>query len=245
MKLNFVYFNLQEHPRGNYMLSCLIDAGYIPSAIIEEKSALAVDGKASLMAELNKISSEVPLPLSLKELVGEYDIKCYHVANHNDEECVSILKEINPDLIVLGDTRILKPYMLDIPNLGIINVHPGYLPDVKGNNPYIWAIIHDLPQGCTVHFIDQGVDTGPIIERRKLFLKRGKSYQHLSAELNVLCGELLVEALHRVARGTIQGLRQSEIAREIPEMGTFRLAPPEIKALAIEKLNQGTYVHLS
>jgi methionyl-tRNA formyltransferase len=243
MKPRFVYLNLQEHPRGNYMLNCLTDAGYIPEAVIEENSPLALAGKRNLTAELEKIYSEVPLPLPLKEFVSVYDVKCYQVANHNNEECVSLLKEINPDLIVLGDTRILKPYMLDIPKLGIINVHPGYLPDVKGNNPYIWAIIHDLPQGCTVHFIDKGVDTGSIIERRKLVLKRGKSYQHLLVEINVLCGELLVEALHRVTNDTIQGISQSEFTRETAEMGTFRLAPPEIKALAIEKLKQANYAH--
>lgn len=129
--------------------------------------------------------------------------------------------------------------------MGIVNVHPGYLPDVKGNNPYIWAILKDLPQGCTVHFIDRGVDTSPVILRKKLFLQRGQSYQHLLGQINILCGELLVEALAGIFNGTLEVMNQSDIPRETPEMGTFRLAPPEIKAMASAKLNEGTYKHLT
>jgi methionyl-tRNA formyltransferase len=227
------------------MLDCLIEAGFIPTAVIEEKSSLAIAGKTSLISELEKIASEIPLPSSLAEIIAGYDIQYYEVADHNDEKSVQIIKDINPQLIVLGDTQILKPYMLDLAPMGIVNVHPGYLPDVKGNNPYIWAIVKDWPQGCTVHFIDRSVDTGPVILRRKLFLQRGQSYQHLLGLINILCGELLVEALTGLFHGTLESIDQSEIPRETPEIETFRLAPPEIKAIAIAKLNEGTYKHLT
>ncbi|NEO78801.1 formyltransferase family protein [Moorena sp. SIO4G3] len=212
--------------------------------MIEEVSSTATIGREKLTTDLKQSSLGVPLPLSLKQILSELSVPCFKVADHNHQECIKLLQDINPDLIVLGDTRILKQGILNIPKDGIINVHPGYLPDVKGNNPYIWSIIYDLPLGCTVHFIDTGVDTGPIIKRQKIFLEREKYFPDLLVEINSLCGELLVDSLKQISSGLVKSINQSELARETSEVRTFRLASPAIKALAVEKLEKGTYLHL-
>ena len=220
------------------MLNCLIKAGFEPAAVIEEHSSLAEKGHENLTRELNKLVPAVPLPPSLDEIIRGHDIERFEVANHNDEQCEKILGTLKPDLVVLGDTRIIKPHIIQIPEIGVVNVHPGYLPDVKGNNPYIWAIIHDLPQGCTVHFIDEDIDTGPVILRRKIDLHIIDSYPHLLAEINHVCGELLQEALHYIRAGMRRGIPQHHFPRETPELGTFSFAPPETKAIAVRKLQQ-------
>lgn len=237
-KLKFAYLNLHEQPRGNYMLDCLLKAGLEPVAIIEEDSSLARKGRENLTAELRKISPEIALP-SLAAIVGARDIPRLTVANHNDRRCEEILRDLRPDLIVLGDTRIIQPRIIDLPPLGIVNVHPGFLPDVRGNNPYIWSIIHDLPQGCTVHFIDREIDTGPIILRRRLRPQPGSTYPLLLDQINRLCGELLVEALHYIRGGMLRGIPQRFFPVETGEPRSFKLAPPEIKAAAIAKLELG------
>lgn len=237
--LKFAYLNLQGQPRGNYMLDQLLRAGLEPIAIIEEKSSLAEKGRKSLLAELKKIAPETPLPRPIADIIGERDIPLLEVENHNSRRCEEILLGLQPDLIVLGDTRILLPHIINIPTIGVVNVHPGYLPDVRGNNPYIWSIIHDLPQGCTVHFIDRDIDTGPIITRRRLFIREGCPYPRLLSEINRLCGELVVEALRYIQGGMVRGIPQDFFPTEAGKPRLFKLAPPEIKATAIEKLEQG------
>ncbi|MBA7506955.1 dTDP-4-amino-4,6-dideoxyglucose formyltransferase [subsurface metagenome] len=58
--------------------------------------------------------------------------------------------------------------MLKIPPKGVINLHPAFLPYNKGANPNVWSIIEGTPSGVSLHFIDEGIDTGPIIEREKV-----------------------------------------------------------------------------
>ncbi len=236
--LKFAYLNLQEQPRGNYMLACLIKAGLEPALVIEEKSSLAEKGRQNLTRDLQKITPAVPLPPSLAEIIGTRQIQHLEVANHNDPQCEAALRNLQPDLIVLGDTRIIKPNIIQLADIGVVNLHPGYLPEVKGNNPYIWAIIHDLPQGCTAHFIDEDIDTGPIIVRRKVYLQKGLSYPHLLHLINSVCGELVVEALHLIKAGLTQGIPQHNFIDQEQKIRTFKAASKETKDAAIKKLAQ-------
>jgi methionyl-tRNA formyltransferase len=237
LTLKFVYLNLQEHPRGNYMLERLIGAGLLPVAIVEERSSLAEKGRASLTKELACLTPDVPLPRPLAEIVADYPIRCEEVANHNDAHCVSILEEIQPELIVLGDTRIIKPPIINLPPFGVVNVHPGYLPLVRGNNPYVWAILHNLPQGVSVHFIDEEIDTGPVLVRRELEMADGISYPQLLNEINVLCGDLLIEAMHCILEGQV-GVPQGSFLEAREAMPTFLAATEQVKVAALLKLQQ-------
>ena len=235
--MKFVYLNLQEHPRGNYMLDCLVQAGLIPAAVVEERSSLSEKGRINLTKELEQLAPAVPLPRSLTEIVAGHKIRCEVVANHNDACCISTLDEIKPELIVLGDTRIILPRVMEIALRGVVNVHPGYLPLVRGNNPYVWAILHDLPQGVSVHFIDEDIDTGPILVRQKLELMAEPSYPALLNEINVLCGVLLVKAMRCIANGQT-GVPQSSFPEARNALPTFRAASAQVKAAALLKLRQ-------
>jgi len=229
----FVYLNLEGHPRGNSMLQCLAGEGLFPMIVIEERSSLAEEGREGF--------APVPQPPSAVEIIEGSGTGHAVVDDHNGFECERILREAGPDLVLLGDTRILRKNILPIPRLGIINVHPGYLPEVRGNNPYIWAIVEDLPLGCSAHFIDKGVDTGPLLIRQRIRPDGNMSYGLLLEEITRLCGEMIVEALHLVAAGMENGLPQErfESLRGTPR--TFRAAPPEVKKTAIRKLEKGTY----
>lgn len=63
---------------------------------------------------------------------------------------------------------ILKRELIDIFPLGCINFHPGYLPYNRGLNPNVWPFIEGTPAGVSLHYIDNGIDTGDIIARRKV-----------------------------------------------------------------------------
>lgn len=83
----------------------------------------------------------------------------------NTPETLAALRELAPGVIVIGQTGILRKTLLSIPRLGTLNGHPGVLPDYRGIDSFQWAILNGEPEkvGVTVHWVDTGVDTGPIL----------------------------------------------------------------------------------
>jgi methionyl-tRNA formyltransferase len=147
------------------------------------------------------------------------------------------LASLDLDLLVLGDCRILRPHVFEVPRYGTINVHPGYLPIVRGNTPYIWALLYDLPQGCSVHFLDKGVDSGPVIDRVKLDLSSIHDYKDLLKQINKLCAVLIVDALTVFVKTcTIKAVDQQELLEIGQKINTFRLAPSDVRSLAVAKI---------
>jgi len=65
---------------------------------------------------------------------------------------------------------------------GIINFHPGDLPDYRGCDAPEWQLLHGLPVICTAHLVDEGIDTGPVIGKKKLSLNY-ESYHKFRASL--------------------------------------------------------------
>lgn len=88
-------------------------------------------------------------------------------------ELESWVKSLSPDLIVVYSmSQLLKENIYSIPRFGTINLHPSYLPEYRGPNPIFWMYYNMEKQGgVTVHYIDQGEDTGNIIlQKRYVFL---------------------------------------------------------------------------
>jgi folate-dependent phosphoribosylglycinamide formyltransferase PurN len=83
----------------------------------------------------------------------------------NTPETLQILRALAPDVIAIGQTGILRPKLLEIPRLGTLNAHPGVLPNYRGIDSFQWAVLNGEIEnvGVTVHWVDRGVDTGPIV----------------------------------------------------------------------------------
>ncbi|UCB45643.1 MAG: phosphoribosylglycinamide formyltransferase [Spirochaetota bacterium] len=81
------------------------------------------------------------------------------------ERIISYLQECNTDLICLaGFMKILSKNIVDRYRNRILNIHPALLPSFPGENAQAQAVEHGVKfSGCTVHFIDEGVDSGPIV----------------------------------------------------------------------------------
>src|SRR6185312_10369836 len=100
-------------------------------------------------------------------------------------------------------SRRLPGTLLRLPRLGCLNVHPSLLPAHRGPDPLFW-IFHDGDEtgGVTIHLMDEGFDTGPIVLQENVAL----SDDTTEAVLDLVCarrgGELLAEALFELAAGT-------------------------------------------
>jgi len=230
--LRFAYLNLRNHPRGQLMLQELTAAGFVPAMVIDEESTLAASGRAGQLVELQQLTDFEDL-VDTADFCASQGIPYHLVSNHNDAVVEHLLRGVELDLAVLGDTRVLKQHIIEAVPFGIVNVHPGLLPDVRGNHPYIWSIIHGLPQGVTAHLIDKDVDRGPILLTRPALLPPGTGLPQLIHLLNTMCASIIVDVLRQTVRGEAVATPQPQDARF-----TFRAARPEIRALAATILRE-------
>lgn len=89
--------------------------------------------------------------------------------------------------------------------LGVLNVHPSLLPAGRGPEPVFWTLRRgERETGATVHVVDAGFDTGPIVAQARLAVPAGIAAPVLERELMVRGGALLVEALPALAAGTLR-----------------------------------------
>lgn len=232
--MRFAFLVLKEHPYGREMLRILLERGFVPALVIEEDSAIADEERAKF---LTRIQGQ-PVPPTIASLLADRNIPHLEVPSHNGRRCREALEALKPDLIVLGGTRIIRPAILAIPPMGTLNSHPGLLPELRGSSSVAWAIYKDLPVGSTCHFIDSGIDTGPILLRRELPVYRGETYEHIVRRTFTLSGELMAEALAMLAAGPVNPIPQD------PNVGeTLRVISPELLAEAKRKLAEGRYKH--
>lgn len=88
-------------------------------------------------------------------------------------------------LISYNYRKIIKPEVLNTPGLRALNLHTSLLPFNRGSHPILWSILEGTPLGVTIHQIDQGLDTGPIIFQQELqLLDQTKSLKEIYDDIN-------------------------------------------------------------
>jgi phosphoribosylglycinamide formyltransferase-1 len=128
-----------------------------------------------------------------------------------DAALVSTLREFEVQLVVLaGFMRIITPVMIDAFPHAIINLHPAILPAFPGLHAQRQALEHGAKiTGCTVHFVDTGTDTGPIILQAAVPIEDNDTEESLSARIQREEHRLFPEAIRLIAEGrvTVSGRR--------------------------------------
>lgn len=155
----------------------------------------------------------------VKVLAKENNIEVYQpVKLKNNEEVKGILEMLNPNLIiVVAYGKILPKYILDYPKYGCINVHGSLLPKYRGAAPIQWSIINgDTKTGITTMFMDEGMDTGDMIDKTTIEIAEDDTYGTLHDKLSIVGSELLNK--------TILNLLEGNIIRE-KQPKDFTLAP--------------------
>ena len=104
------------------------------------------------------------------EVANKFNLNLYEEKNINAPNFLNKIKSLNLDLIVcVNFDQILKKDIINLPTIGCINTHASLLPKYRGRAPLNWAMINgEEYSGVTVHFIDEGIDTGDIILQEKI-----------------------------------------------------------------------------
>ncbi len=127
--------------------------------------------------------------------------RVHTVPNFNGPECERLLRRLAPDLIVLGGARILRPNILQIPREGMRNAPPGLLPAYRGVDVLHGAVHKGDPVGVTLHWVDEGVDTGSVIAQEGIPIKPGETMRSLKTRVREVSARLMADAVWRLCNG--------------------------------------------
>ncbi len=110
------------------------------------------------------------------------------------------LRECAPELLLVGGfSIILKPPILNLPSIGCVNTHSSLLPRHRGPNPFTAAILAgDEETGVTFHVMDEGIDTGAILEQHRLPIREDDTAGALYKRAAALAGDHIVALLDRI-----------------------------------------------
>jgi len=126
--------------------------------------------------------------------------------NINSNESLSILKELNPDLIIsiLGN-EIFKRPILELPKNGCLNLHTSKLPKYRGMMPTFWAMLNDEKEiGISVFLMDEGIDTGPIISQATTPINPKDSQKNIIQRTKRIGMELIIESIEKIKTNSVQ-----------------------------------------
>lgn len=130
-------------------------------------------------------------------------------------EGVNILRELEPDYILsVHFPYVMPPEVLAIPKIGTLNLHPAYLPYNRGWHTPTWAILDGTPYGATLHWMDEGIDTGPIAIRRELVIHPSDTAHTLYQRVLLLEEELFRNAVPLMASCSLPKVPQEGFGSE-------------------------------
>lgn len=211
-------------------LDAMCKAGHEVVAVFTQPDKQKGRGKSVLMTPV-------------KERAIELNIPVYQPEKLKEDENYEILKELNPDVIVVvAYGQLITKRILDLPKYGCINVHASLLPKYRGAAPIQWAVIDgEEVSGVTIMKMDESLDTGDMIMKKEIALNSKETGGSLHDKLAILGANLLVEALEALENGTATYTKQDDskmtYAKKLTkELGNIDFSMP---AKEIERLVRG------
>jgi len=174
--------------------------------------------KSNFLRILERVYAIFKTPYkTLKLYSEEKDIPYFFMSNGNCQNLEKWIKELKPDILVVYTmSRLLRRNIFDIPKYKTINLHPSLLPKYKGPNPWFWSYFNkDNIGGVTLHYIDEGEDTGNIIYQEEYSIPLGmKSPMMQDLAIGEIGTNLILKALSNADRlPNIKQTIQPEIQR--------------------------------
>jgi methionyl-tRNA formyltransferase len=128
------------------------------------------------------------------------------VTNINDPACIAFVREHAPTVIAVCGTTVIKPEVFTLASLGAVNIHMGITPEYRSADPVFWALYNrELNKvGVTIHFVDSGIDTGPILRQAAVPLYAEDTLPIIKARCIQYGAELYLEALDDVESGNVR-----------------------------------------
>lgn len=180
-------------------LEALVRGGHEVAAAVTQPDKPKGRGKAVQMTPVKEKALELGIPV-------------YQPVKVRDPEFVELLGGLQPDaVVVVAFGQILPKAVLDIPRYGCINIHASLLPKYRGAAPIQWVIIDgEKETGITTMYMDEGLDTGDMLEKTVIPLDEKETGGSLHDKLAAAGGRLILSTLKGLEEGTLKGTPQGD-----------------------------------
>ena len=150
----------------------------------------------------------------------DLDLNVMEIDNLHSEKTIQNLQKLNADVFTVVAYRILPKEIIAIPAMGSINLHGSLLPKYRGAAPIQWSLINgDRETGLTTFILQDKVDTGNVLQQKKISIDQDDNYGSLSKKMSNAGAELLFETMDEFEKGNLDPYAQDDfkatIARKI------------------------------
>ncbi len=179
----------------------------------------------------------------VKETAIRLNIPVYQPVRARDAAFIEEMRALSPDVaVVIAFGQILPGELLKVPVYGCVNIHASLLPKYRGASPIQWAVINgDKETGITTMMMDEGMDTGDILEKTVIELQEKETGGSLFDRLSLLGGSLILSTLDKLEKGTLirtpQEHEKATYVKKIPK--TLGEVDWTMDAVSIERLIRG------
>lgn len=151
-------------------------------------------------------------PPDVKVCAEKLGIPVYQPVKLKDSDSYEIIKELNPDVIVVvAYGQILPENILYIPKYGCINVHGSLLPKYRGAAPIQWSVLNgDKVTGVTTMYMEKGLDTGDILETKEYEIGINDTAGEVFDTLAEMGGKLILDTLEKAEKGQLHPIKQDD-----------------------------------
>lgn len=142
----------------------------------------------------------------IDEFCANHQIPLLKIDHINDAETIAAIKNLNLDwLFIIGWSQIAGQDILDAPRMGVLGMHPTLLPTGRGRAAIPWAILKDLDKtGVTLFKLDNGTDTGPIVDQYEIPLLKTTTATELYSAVDVAHTQLIKQVLPQLLAGNVK-----------------------------------------
>lgn len=220
-----------------HILKWIMDKGYYPEALIVPSGKNATH--ADELINLSKLSKE-------RMFIGN---------SFSELSSIEILKSLNVDYFIgIHFPYLIPKEVLIIPKIGVLNLHPSFLPYNKGWNTPSWAILDKTPYGATLHFMDQTLDDGDIIHQKRIDVLPDDTANSLYKKTLKLEEEVFFEAFDelislkpsrqkQISKGTAYKKRDLKSIQEINILDNYNAEEliNKMRALSTNDINEAAF----
>ena len=145
----------------------------------------------------------------VKEFSLKHNLFILQPQRLNDQDFISKLKSLNPDVFVIVAFKILPPEIFTIPKYGSFNLHASLLPKYRGAAPINWAIMkNERETGVTTFFLEETVDTGNIILQARTPIGPDETAGELHDRLSEIGAEIVLHTVRLIESGKVKKQQQ-------------------------------------
>ena len=188
---------------------------------------------------------QVLTPPAVKVCALDHGLNVFQPASLRDGTALEIIRGLDPDVIVVAAYgKIVPKDILDYPLYGCVNVHGSLLPAYRGAAPIQWSVINgDAETGITIMQMNEGLDTGDILYQKAIPISPDDTAESMFDRLSALGADMIVEALDRIAEGSLHPIPQDESRATYAPMLSRELSVIDWNkpALQVHNLIRGLY----